>query len=57
MGKYKENAFAIQSMNIYKDLREGDVNGWSEAVKRLCKPQEYALTVMTRARSTKQKYY
>ena len=51
MGKYKENAFAIQSMNIYNDLREGDVNGWSEAVKRMCKPQEYALTVMTRARS------
>ena len=56
MGKYKENAFAIQSMSIYNDLREGDVNGWSEAVKRLCKPQEYdALTVMTR--STNQKYY
>ena len=42
-------------MNIYNDLRDGDVSDWSDAVKRLCKPQEYALTVMTR--STNQKYY
>ena len=43
-------------MNIYNDLREGDVNGWSEAVKRLCKPQEYALSVQEQDLQTK-KYH
>ena len=55
MGKYKENAFAIQSMNIYNYLREVDVNDWSEAVKRLCKPQEYALTGMAKSKIYKRK--